>query len=264
MEKKNNLSIHGHRGSRGTHPENTIPSFLEAFEAGAEYVELDVHLSKDAHVIVYHDFQVTGSICTKQTGEPLSKPLWIEDLSLDEIKSFECGNIQNPRFPSQKTIASLQIPTLDELFRWKNIHAPTLKLNIEIKRDINLSRRSSQELAVAVMKVIHKNHGNESLVQSFDWSVVAAVRNIDEDIRLSCLFEEMDDFAEVTSAHGAQVAAPDFSLLNEHNIAECRSRNIQVLPWTVNQEKDWNHLIELGVNSIITDFPRKLKNFISV
>ncbi|HBH6629839.1 TPA: glycerophosphodiester phosphodiesterase, partial [Enterococcus faecium] len=46
------LQIYAHRGSSGTHPENTLPAFAEAVRVGADGIELDVHLSKDGYLIV--------------------------------------------------------------------------------------------------------------------------------------------------------------------------------------------------------------------
>ena len=52
------LQIYAHRGSSGTHPENTLPAFAEAVRVGADGIELDVHLSKDGYLIVMHDEEV--------------------------------------------------------------------------------------------------------------------------------------------------------------------------------------------------------------
>ena len=47
--------IFAHRGAAGTHPENTMVSFYEAYRVGADGIELDVQLSKDGEVVVIHD-----------------------------------------------------------------------------------------------------------------------------------------------------------------------------------------------------------------
>ena len=44
------IEVHGHRGSRGTHPENILPSFREAYDSGADFFELEAHLSR-AHAL---------------------------------------------------------------------------------------------------------------------------------------------------------------------------------------------------------------------
>ena len=46
--------IFAHRGSKGTHPENTLASFKEAVRVGSDGIELDVHLTKDGYLVVIH------------------------------------------------------------------------------------------------------------------------------------------------------------------------------------------------------------------
>ena len=52
------VQIFAHRGSSGTHPENTLPAFAEAVRIGADGIELDVHLTKDEQIVVIHDEEV--------------------------------------------------------------------------------------------------------------------------------------------------------------------------------------------------------------
>ena len=47
--------IYGHRGARAEAPENTLPSFQKALDAGVTRVELDLHLSADQQLMVIHD-----------------------------------------------------------------------------------------------------------------------------------------------------------------------------------------------------------------
>ena len=48
-------AVHGHRGTRGTRPENTMPAFQEAARLGVDFLELDVHLTKDDIPLISHD-----------------------------------------------------------------------------------------------------------------------------------------------------------------------------------------------------------------
>ena len=52
------MKIYGHRGAAGEAPENTLAGFLHAIEYGTQYVELDVQLSADGHLVVIHDSRV--------------------------------------------------------------------------------------------------------------------------------------------------------------------------------------------------------------
>ncbi len=92
--------IFAHRGSKGTHPENTLASFKEAVRVGSDGIELDVHLTKDGHLVVIHDETVDRT--TNGTGE-------IRALTLAEIKELDAGSWFNETFAGEK------IPTLEEV-----------------------------------------------------------------------------------------------------------------------------------------------------
>lgn len=177
------IIIHGHRGSRGTHPENTIPSFQEARDVGASFVELDVHLSKDGHVVVFHDFEISGKLCRDSSGNPVQGKIPLGELTLAQIKSFECGSAKLPNFPSQQSCPGAQIPTLEELIQWKLKQAPKMELNVEIKREPESKpyRPSAELLAEKVVSLLSQ-YGlmSSTLIQSFDFEVVRAVRKLDD------------------------------------------------------------------------------------
>lgn len=73
--------IVGHKGASGYAPENTITSFKTAIEIGCDRAELDVRLTKDGEVIVFHDDEV--SKLTNGTG-------FINEMTLLELKQLEC------------------------------------------------------------------------------------------------------------------------------------------------------------------------------
>jgi glycerophosphoryl diester phosphodiesterase len=259
------IIVHGHRGSRGTHPENTLPSFQEARDSGAAFVELDVHLSKDGHVVVFHDFEISGKLCRDAFGKPVQGKIPLSELTLEQIQSFECGSAKLSAFPSQQPCPGVKIPTLEEVIQWKLNEAPKLNLNIEIKRQTEPVpyRPSAEALAEGVVSLLHRyGIAKTSLVQSFDHSVVRAARRLDAKLRLSCLFEEEADFARITVENDAQVVAPFYRLLNADTVDSCLEAGLEILPWTVNDSDEWERLIDLGVRSLITDYPRKLSEFV--
>src|SRR5688500_12410364 len=64
--------VHGHRGSSGTHPENTIPAFLHAIEKGCDFIEMDVVLTADQQVVISHEPWIEPSLCLDQDGGTIS------------------------------------------------------------------------------------------------------------------------------------------------------------------------------------------------
>lgn len=102
-----------HRGAMETHPENTIPAFRAAVEAGAHMIEFDVWLTKDHRMVVIHDSSVDRT--TNGTGK-------VPDLTFSEIRALDAGSWKDPGF------AGVQIPTPEEVLKeipynvWINIH----------------------------------------------------------------------------------------------------------------------------------------------
>lgn len=255
--------IHGHRGSRGTHPENTLPAFSEAVKAGAHVLELDLQLSKDGIPVLSHD-PYLGPLCTDATGKPLEKPIPIRRLTVREIQTYECGRRGNPKFPEQAKMTGVRIPTLDELLAWTQKHAPKLELNIETKMtapDATLIADPT-EFAGSVFSVL-KKHGalSRTILQSFDFRTLHSMHRLAPEVRLSCLFEKEEDFCRRTREEKAQIASPNLKLVTKAEVKRCHDVGIQVVPWTANTNEEWASLREMGVDAIITDFPRRLADF---
>src|SRR5207253_2831738 len=93
----------GHRGAMGHCPENTFASFERALELGADWVELDVHLTRDGALAVIHDEKVDRT--TDGHG-------FVRDYTLADLKKLDAGSWFGPEFAAQR------IPTLDEVLLW--------------------------------------------------------------------------------------------------------------------------------------------------
>lgn len=108
--------IYGHRGASQYAPENTLASYNRAIEMGADGIEIDVHKSKDGHLIVCHDERVDRT--TNGQG-------YIKDLILKEIKSLDAGSWFSKEFSGEK------IPLLEEVLEF--VKDKDILLNIELK-----------------------------------------------------------------------------------------------------------------------------------
>lgn len=142
-----------HRGAMETHPENTIPAYQAAAEAGAHMIEFDVWLTRDNGLAVLHDATVDRT--TDGTGA-------IADLTLSDVRSLDAGSWKAPRF------AGLRIPTMDEALEvmprnvWLNVHLKgSPELGAAAARVIKRHKRLHQaflacghEMAEAARKVV--------------------------------------------------------------------------------------------------------------
>lgn len=88
-----------HRGANKFAPENTIPAYEKAIEMGMDYIEMDVHSTKDGYLVMSHDWTVDRM--TNGHGR-------IGEMTLEQIKSLDAGVKFSPEFKGTR------IPTLDE------------------------------------------------------------------------------------------------------------------------------------------------------
>lgn len=256
--------IHGHRGSRGTHPENTLPSFEEAVKAGADVLELDLQLTKEDIPVVSHDPEI-GKLCRDEKGVAVITPISIRSLTYDQIQKYDCGSMQNPRFPEQSPIPGTRIPSLETFLVWAKKHAPRLEYNIETKMtapspELVADPKLFAEKVIAVLK----KHGaiQKTILQSFDFRTLRAAHVSEPKLRLSCLFENSKSFCDATVAENGSFASPNWEYVTAEEVAKCHKNKVKVVPWTANTEEAWNHLLQVKVDAIITDYPRKLVSFL--
>ncbi len=221
----------GHRGAKGSEPENTLISFQKAIDLQVDGIELDVHLSIDGEIIVIHDETIDRT--TNGNG-------FVNALSLSELKVFRIKNEH-------------QIPTLTEVFDLVNKNC---FINIELK---------SYETATAVVRLIEKYISEKNwsydqfLVSSFDWNALQQVRFLNDEINIGVLTETDLDLALAFAKFiQAKSIHPHFHLLNKENVSKIQAKGIQVFPWTINELEDIEKIKYYNVNGIITDFPNRI------
>ncbi len=221
-----------HRGFSARYPENTLAAFEAAIQAGAWMCELDVHLTRDRVPVVIHDEKLERTT----SGQGM-----VGDLTLAEIKALVAAGkfreFQNER-----------VPTLEEVLAL--VHG-RCGLNVEIKC------RGAER---AVCDLIRRHDEvTSSMVSSFEWDTLAAVRGIDSEIRLGLLAEEDPQrLLEAAVAMQAFAINPRFDLVDRELCRQAHERGLQVLVWTVDAPDAMRALIGNGVDGIMTNYPDRL------
>lgn len=269
----------GHRGCRGLMPENTIAAFQKAIELGVSTIELDVVISMDKKVIVSHEAFFNHEITTKPDGsyfEESQETIFnIYKMKLDEIQAFDVGLKKHPRFPQQKKIKA-QKPTLEEVIDFAEAYSQQLaiasmKYNIEIKcepeTDAIFHPEPSQFIDLVMDVILKKNIANRVTLQSFDKRPLQYLRKNYPTIIIAYLYEgaEKKTLREQVAELGFQpnIYSPDYQLLNQELINECKMQRVKIIPWTVNELEKMKELKEMGVDGIITDYPDLFKTLFS-
>jgi glycerophosphoryl diester phosphodiesterase len=274
-QKSKHIEIQGHRGARGLLPENTIPAFRKAIDLGVETLELDVVVSKDKIVVVSHDPFFNPNTTTDPKGKPVKNEsdYNLYNLNYASIRLFDVGIRGNPNFKKQEKTRCFK-PTLLEVIRDANRYAklkkrPAPKFNIEIKsleNEYNLSQPGPKDFSDLVLKTIGKRIRPENLcIQSFDFNVLRYLNEVNAPIKkfkISVLIEPLDE-NEITPnldklGFTPDIWSPYFKTLSESRILELRQKQIRVIPWTINEVKDIEQMIEMGCDGIISDYPDRV------
>jgi glycerophosphoryl diester phosphodiesterase len=248
------ILVHGHRGARALLPENTIPAFEYAIGVGVDAIELDVGVTRDGVVVVSHDPYLAPPICSG----PRAKA-FLHELTLAQIREWDCGKLANPSQPRQVAIPGTRMPTLDEVFALGP--RGSFDFNIEAKTEL---APPPEEFVRLVLAEIRK-HGLERRVifQSFDFRVVRVMKKIAPEIRLAALWEGPDrDFVDIAKEAGTRIVAPAFAQVTPEKVRAAHAAGLEVVPWTANYPKDWDPLIAAEVDAIITDDPAALIEYL--
>src|SRR6185437_9948693 len=150
-----------HRGGAGLLPENTLAAFRNAVALGADGAELDVQLSRDGEVIVFHDYRLKPEIC-RAGGKWLTWPTpRIKDLTLEELRRFDIGRPEpSTDYASDhadlKPVDGERIPLLREVSEIAKTKS-NFRLFIELKtsfaeRGVSASPEALAEATIAVLK----------------------------------------------------------------------------------------------------------------
>src|SRR6516164_7609420 len=99
------ILVHGHRGARARMPENTLPAFAYAIQQGVDALEMDMAVTKDNVIVISHDPILHGPVCTGAKESAV-----IHELTLAQVRQWDCGAVQNPRFPKQLAIPGTRMP----------------------------------------------------------------------------------------------------------------------------------------------------------
>lgn len=267
------IDVQGHRGCRGLYPENSIEGFIHALQLGVNTLEMDVVVSADGKVVVSHDPYINALFCLDTLGNRIEKSkekdFNIYKMAYSQIKKCDCGSIEHPNFPEQKKISTYKpllsevIDTVETFIKKKGFY-DVVKYNIETKSEVELDNIYQPEPSVFVellMAVIKdKKIEDRVIIQSFDTRTIEYVNQKYPDITTALLtsFPLKPIKAIKNLNYKPNIISPNYRSVNKKLKAYCKKNKIELIPWTVNNEKVMQKMINLKVDGIITDYPNKL------
>ena len=243
-----------HRGASALAPENTLEAFRLGVEAGASGLELDVHMTRDGGVVVIHDPTVDRT--TDGTGA-------VAEMTLGDLRRLDAGyrfsQDGGSSYPYRG--AGVRVPTLAELYET----FPEACLNIELKE-------AQPGIEEAVLRVVRSAGAQErTLVVSNRHGVVRRFRRLSGgEISTGASRREITQFYSLSRGRLEWLRRPDYDALQvpvEHRgievvtqrfVEAAHRRGVRVDVWTINDPDEMRRLLDLGVDTIMTDRPADL------
>jgi glycerophosphoryl diester phosphodiesterase len=228
-----------HRGDSKNAPENTLSSFKRAVDVGSDGIELDVQLSKDGYLVVIHDERVDRT--TDGIG-------YVKDYTLKELKRLSAGIKFGRSYMNEK------IPTLAEVFEL--LGNKSILVNIEIKSGL-ISYPGIEEKLVNC--VFDYNFEDLVLISSFNHYSLKTVKEIEPRLNIGLLYEcGLVEPWHIANRMHAYSLHPFYVNIIPEVVKGCKSNNVKLFPWTIDDEELMKNMIRLGVDGIITNDPLKL------
>jgi glycerophosphoryl diester phosphodiesterase len=232
-----------HRGGAALWPENSLLAFGNAVALGADYLELDVHLSRDGEIVVIHD----PTLDRTTTGSGPVRERTAAELRAVRLKDRGGAVTAEP------------IPTLDEVVALAA--AGRRQMLLEIKTDEQ--RRRYPGIEEKVLELLDRHRFTPfAIVMSFEAETWRRLRQLRPDARAGALYSPRMLPAsgvelELQSLRQAGVAfvGLDQRLVNADVARQARLAGLTLGVWTVNEREAIERFVGQGVGIVITDRP---------
>lgn len=225
--------IIAHRGASAEYPENTLPAYGRAIELGVDYIELDLHLSRDGVPVCHHDAEL-------KIPSPTGASRKIIDYDHAEIQESPGGNYV--------------IPSLLDVLHLERHH---VGLMLELKLDQN----PIDKLVAAVMKMVEETDTlceGHILIGSLSPELHRAfVQHVPRESRIGIVACEEDFPAHL--AEDPLYIGLYHPLATAERVKALIDTGHRVWTWTVNDPNRAKELVEIGVSGIITDDPARIQ-----
>ena len=233
------VAISAHRGGSIEAPENTIESFEYSIELGSSYIETDVQLSSNGIPYIFHD---------NDLKRLFGKNIIFNSLHSDEIDELILFD-------------KYKIPTLESTLQ----KFPDTLFQIDVKTD---------EVVLPTMEVIKKTNSTDKVcIASFSSKRLKQVHNLYPEICLSMgpyevmklLLASFGLYRKKVPGNCLQIPIYQYGikLVTKRFINYIHSIGLKIHVWTINDEDTMHKLIDLGVDGIIKDRPKTLKDLLS-
>lgn len=265
------VKIIAHRGASGHAPESTAFALDQAIDMNADWLELDIQITEDGHLVAFHDDEISRT--SNGEGE-------IGDHTLEELKELDTGSWFNEDNPDKadERFEAAEILTLEEIF---DTYGSEVNYYIETK-----STYLNEDMEEPMVQMVEEfGYEDNVIIQSFHQDSLETISELNNELTLvQLLWWEVDEetgekqeWLDTTPAP-SEMTDEDFQIIanyadgvgmhldyydgteviDESFVQELRNHDFMVHVYTINEEDDMERLIDWGVTGLFTDFPDRL------
>jgi glycerophosphoryl diester phosphodiesterase len=218
-----------------------MAAFQRAVELGAQFIETDLQMTRDARIVALHD--ATLDRTTNGHG-----PVYMH--TFEEVRRLDAGGWF--RGDQERSFAEERVPSIEGILAFAATH--DIGLYLEIKSDAGWGIES------AVVAALHDSGEAERVVVlSFNPSMVEAVHRLAGTVMTGFLCDQPGgDIVERAVRIGARQLAPRGDLVTPELVKKAHDLGLQVVTWTINEQVQMRRLIAAGVDGIMSDYPDRL------
>ena len=228
--------VTAHRGFSRKAPENTLPAFQAALDCGADFIELDVQLTKDGELVVIHDDKLDRT--TDGKG-------YVKNYTYAELMELSAGSW----FGKENEFDDVKIPLLSEVL---DLIKKDIMLNIEIKKSGN-----PKATAEKVVELVEE-YGvvNSCYVTSFSYPALKKVKQLNPKIK-TAFIANLATATSYAQLPYIDAVSMNYLFVNQSVVNTAHHHGKRVFVWTVDRQGEMQKMMALGVDNIITDCPDK-------
>ncbi|MTI11104.1 glycerophosphodiester phosphodiesterase family protein [Curvivirga aplysinae] len=234
--------IFGHRGASGHAPENTLSAIAKAAALGCKWVEVDLKLSSDGVIVLFHDDDFSRTANAERTCA--ETPLYM-------IKALDVGRWFSDEFIGET------VPTVSEFLSL--LTALGMGVNLELKPDKGFEEETGKKIA----EYVRDNWPSQlpsPIISSFDRDALAASHEVLPRVEHAILWEDIpSNWQDEVESLKADAIHVDADKLTETQCKAFIDSGSPVRCYTVNDKERAAELIGWGVEGIFTDYPDRMK-----
>jgi glycerophosphoryl diester phosphodiesterase len=246
------VRIAAHRGGAGLWPEASLLAFRQALGLGVDFLEFDLHMTRDGELVVIHD----ATLDRTTTAQGAVHDLTLTQLAPARIRARD-GSVTDEPVPTFAELLDLAAPAAVEIL-------PEIKVGLDGKPYLGIEAK-----VIALLRA--RGMLGRAIVQAFEASTIRRLLTVEPTLRTMLLVSRArvqrehaapGDVVRWVKELGATDLGMDHRIVDAAVITEARKAGIRVSAWTVNDEIDLRRMFGLGVDVVMTDRPDLAKRLL--